>query len=93
MVFQHYNINCAVNIAPKVNCYISKSKLALSECNEGYLSAIAFMVFMLHEIKQGILFWDTRYIRYKNKAWQGYLGALQYFSLSIGQGKDSKDCK
>ena len=35
MVFQHYNINCGVNIARKVKCYISKSKLALSECNEG----------------------------------------------------------
>ena len=42
MVFQHYNINSAVNIAPKVKCYISKSKFAFSECNGGYLNAIVF---------------------------------------------------
>ena len=48
-----------INIALKFKCYISNSKLALSECNGGYLSAIAVIVFMLHEVKQGIVFFGT----------------------------------
>jgi predicted transcriptional regulator of viral defense system len=47
-----YNVDSSVNIAQIFKCYISKSKLALSEYNITYLSAIAFIVFTLHEIKQ-----------------------------------------
>ena len=36
------------NIVKYAYAYISKSKLALSEYNITYLSAIAFIVFMLH---------------------------------------------
>jgi hypothetical protein len=50
--FQRSNINSAVNIACKFKFYISKSKLVLSECNDLYFIAIAFIVFTLHEIKQ-----------------------------------------
>ena len=39
--------------------YVSKSELALSECDGTYLSAIAFVVLMLHEVKQGIVFLGT----------------------------------
>ena len=45
-VIQRSNINSAVNIACKFKCYISKSKLVISEC------IIAFIAFTLHEIKQ-----------------------------------------
>ena len=59
MVAQRYNINTTVNIARKIKCYVSISKLALSECNGTYLSAIAFVVLMLHDVKQGIVFFGT----------------------------------
>ena len=36
---------------------ISKSKLAFPEYNRIYLSAIAFIVFTLHQIKQRTFFW------------------------------------
>jgi hypothetical protein len=39
------DINSAVNIACKFKCYISKSKLVLSECNDLYFVAIAFIAF------------------------------------------------
>ncbi len=42
------------NFAQKFKCYISSSKLAFSECNGWYLTAIAFTVLMLHEVKQDI---------------------------------------
>jgi hypothetical protein len=62
-VVQRSNINSAVNIACKFKCNISKSKLVLSECNDLYFFAIAFIAFTLHEIKQyPAFFWDTRYI-------------------------------
>jgi hypothetical protein len=32
-------------------CYLSKSKLVFSECNDLYFIAIAFIAFTLHEIK------------------------------------------
>jgi hypothetical protein len=35
-----------------IKCYISKSKLVLSECNDLYFIAIAFIAFTLHESKQ-----------------------------------------
>ncbi len=56
MIAQHYNINSTVNVARKIKCYVSKSKLALSECNGTNLSAIAFVVFTPHEVKQSIVF-------------------------------------
>ena len=43
--------------AGKFKCYISKSKLVLSECNDLYFIAIAFIAFTLHEIKQCPVFW------------------------------------
>jgi hypothetical protein len=45
-IIQRSNINSAVNIACKFKCYLSKSKLVISEC------IIAFIAFTLHEIKQ-----------------------------------------
>jgi hypothetical protein len=51
--------NSAVNIACKFKCYISQSKLVLSECNDLYFIAIAFIAFTLHEIKQCSVFLDT----------------------------------
>jgi hypothetical protein len=48
-----------VNIACKFKCYISKSKLVLSECNDIYFIAIAFIAFTLHEIKQFLFFFGT----------------------------------
>ena len=42
----------SLNIACKFKCYISKSKLVLSECTDLYFIAIAFIAFTLHEIKQ-----------------------------------------
>jgi hypothetical protein len=57
-VVQRSNINSAVNIACKFKCYISKSKLVISEC------IIAFIAFTLHEIKPSVqFFWDIRYIK------------------------------
>jgi hypothetical protein len=41
----------------KFKCYLSKSKLVLSECNDLYFIAIAFIDFTLHEIKPA--FWGT----------------------------------
>jgi hypothetical protein len=38
-----------LNIAYQFKCYISKSKLVLSECNDLYCIAIAFTTFTLHE--------------------------------------------
>ena len=46
---QHQHVN--VNIARKITCYISKSKLILSYYNAFYFSEIASMGFTLHEIK------------------------------------------
>ena len=51
--------NSAVNIACKFKCYISKSKLLLSECNNIYFITIALIVFALHEIKQCPVFLGT----------------------------------
>ena len=43
------NIDSSVNVARTFKCYISKSKLAFSEYNKTYLSAIpAFIVVTLH---------------------------------------------
>ena len=39
-------------IACKFKCYIPKSKLVFSECNDLYFIAIAFIAFTTHEIKQ-----------------------------------------
>jgi hypothetical protein len=48
-VVQRSNINGEVNIACKFKCYISKSKLVLSECNDLYFIVIAaFIAFTLH---------------------------------------------
>jgi hypothetical protein len=47
--FKHQNRS---QYACKFKCYISKSKLVLSECNDPYFIAIAFIAFTLHEIKQ-----------------------------------------
>jgi hypothetical protein len=33
-------------------CYVSKSKFVLSQCNDLYFIAMAFIAFTLHEIKQ-----------------------------------------
>ena len=48
-----------LNIACKFKCSILKSKLVLSECNDLYLIAIAFIAFMKHEVKQCPVFWGT----------------------------------
>ena len=53
------NTRISVNIARKIKCYISKSKLILCEYNAFYFSEIAFIGFTLHEIKQGIVFFGT----------------------------------
>jgi hypothetical protein len=58
-VVQRSNINSAVNIACKFKCNISKSKSVLSECNDLYFIAIAFIAFTLHEIKQCPVFFGT----------------------------------
>ena len=58
-VVQHSNFNSALNIACKVKCYISKSKLVLSECNDLYFIAIALIAFTLHKIKQCPFFGGT----------------------------------
>ena len=50
------NTCISVNIARKIKCYISKSKLIICEYNGFYFSEIAFISFTLHEIKQGIVF-------------------------------------
>ena len=59
MAVQLLNVNSSVNIAWKTKCYISKSKLILCEYNAFYYSEIAFVDFTLHEIKQGIVFFET----------------------------------
>ena len=51
--------NISVNIARKIECYISKSKLILCEWNAFYFSEIAFIDFTLPEIKQYIVFFGT----------------------------------
>ena len=48
-----------VNIVWKMNCDISKSNLILCEWNAFYFNEIAFIGFMLHEIKQCIVFFGT----------------------------------
>ena len=53
------NTCISVNIAPKIKCYILKSKLIICEYNGFYFSEIAFIGFTLHEIKEGIVFWGT----------------------------------
>ena len=53
------NMNSAVNIACKFKCYISKSTLVLSECNDLYFIAIAFIAFTSHEIKRCPVFLRT----------------------------------
>ena len=42
------NIDSSVNVARTFKCYILKFKLAPSQYNKIYLSAIAFIVFTLH---------------------------------------------
>ena len=49
MVVQLWNVNSSVNIAQKIKCYISKSKLILCKYNAFYFSEIAFIDFTLHE--------------------------------------------
>ena len=51
--------NISVNIARKIECYISKSKLILCEWSAFYFSEIAFIEFTLLEIKQCIVFFGT----------------------------------
>jgi hypothetical protein len=47
---KYFYFGCiSLNIACKFKCYISKSKLVLSECNDIYFIAIAFIAY---EIKQ-----------------------------------------
>ena len=58
-VVQRSNINSAVNIVCKFKCYIWKSKLVLSECNDLYFIGIAFIALTLHEIKQHPVFFGT----------------------------------
>ena len=53
------NTRISVNIARKIKCYISNSKLILCKYNALYFSEIAFIDFTLHEIKQGIVFFGT----------------------------------
>ena len=48
-----------VNIAWKLNCDILNSKLILCEWNASYFIEIAFIGFMLHQIKQCIVFFGT----------------------------------
>ena len=60
---QQFNVQTSTaqsNIPCKFKCYISKSKLVLSKCNDLYFIAIAFIAFTLHEIKQspGFQFWE-----------------------------------
>ena len=47
-----------------MNCDISKSKLILCEWNAFYSVEIAFIGFLLHEIKQCIVFFGTSGIYY-----------------------------
>ena len=53
------NTCISVNIARKIICYISKSKLIFCEYNGFHFIEIAFIGFTLHEIKQGIVFFGT----------------------------------
>ena len=53
------NTCISVNIARKIKCYISKSKLIICEYNGFYFSEIALIGFTLHEIKEGIVFFGT----------------------------------
>jgi hypothetical protein len=55
-IVQRSNINSGVNIACKFKCYVSKSKLVFSECNDLYFIAITFIAFALHEIKVSSFF-------------------------------------
>jgi hypothetical protein len=52
------SITTSVIIMPIYN-YASKSKLLLSECNDLYFIAIAFIAFTLNEIKQSPVFGGT----------------------------------
>jgi hypothetical protein len=57
---KYFYFGCiSFNIACKFKCYISKSKSVLSECNDLYFIAIAFIAFTLHEIKQCPVFFGT----------------------------------
>ena len=59
-VVQRSNINSAVNIACKFKCYIYQNlSIVLSECNDLYFIAIAFIAFTFHEIKECPVFWGT----------------------------------
>ena len=58
--------NIPVNIARKMKCYISKSKLILCEQNAFYFSEIGFTNFTLHEIKQCIVCFGTPAMLLKN---------------------------
>jgi hypothetical protein len=61
---KHFYFSCiSLNTACKFKCYISNSKLVLSKCNDLYFTAIAFIAFTLHEIKQCPVFFGkcTRY--------------------------------
>ena len=51
----------SVDIARKIKCYISKSKLILCEYTAFYFSEIAFTGFTLHEIKRYSFLGDSRY--------------------------------
>jgi hypothetical protein len=56
-------INSAVDIAHacKFKCYISKSKLVLSKCNDLYFIAIAFIAFTRYMKSNSVQFFrDTR---------------------------------
>ena len=53
------NTCVSVNIARKIKCYVSKSKLIICEYNGFYFSEIDFIGFTLHEIKEGIVFFGT----------------------------------
>jgi hypothetical protein len=62
-VVQRSNIDSAVNIACIFKCYVSKSKLVPSECNDLCFIAKAFIAFtLIHEMNSDQFFPDTRYI-------------------------------
>ena len=64
---KHWSVNISVNIARKIECYISKSKLILCKWNAFYFSEIVFIDFTSHEIKQCIVFFATPGILYINE--------------------------
>jgi hypothetical protein len=61
------NISSTVNIACEFECYISKSKLVLSECNDLYFIATAFIAFT--------------YVTW-NQIVSSFLGGTRYNTLS-----------